>query len=147
MKDVIVIKSGGAGGDAFDLLVSFRATNTGASWFALAEAMSDAGMTETADAEFSAESIGIGPETIVSGTGGSVELTAGGDPGGGPAGTSWYQARLSVADANDVFVDGAGDPAPGLYRLGCAVNVTTITPDYADAYYQQDLLVRVVEQP
>jgi hypothetical protein len=145
MMDVIVVHTVGAG-DEFDLLVTFEASDRLTYWFAAAEATSDGGAAIDAEAEFYAESVGPGPEMIV-GTA-TVTLTANGDPGGSPVlNTSLYQARLQIADANTIFVDAADDLAPGLYRIGCAVHVQNAVPQYADAYFQQDLLVRVVEEP
>lgn len=147
MKDVIVVQA--AGGDAFSLVVTFEGTNSfPPSWLGLAEASSDIGPAIPATAEFWAESIGPGEAEVLVGTA-TVTLTAGGSPGGSlTVNTSLYQARLDVADANTIFVDGGGVLQPGVYRIACAVHTEWLAFGllYADAYYQDDLLVRVVER-
>jgi hypothetical protein len=150
MKDVIVVKTGG-GGDAFRLLVTFEGNPNQplpASWLYLAEAASDGGPAIPATAEFWAESIGPKVEKLIGAA--PVNLTAGGNPGGHPSvNASLYRAILDIPDANAIFVDG-GVLQPSLYQIGCAVHTEWTAfgfTFYADAYYGQDLLIRVVEQP
>lgn len=142
MKDVIALGAAPLAERRFDLLVTFEASDTHLNWFGLAEGFGG----ESAGAEFFAESIGPGPE-ISLGTN-NVNLVPGGNPGGSPiANTSLYQVRLPIADADTVFLDDLANPAPGLYRIGCAVSVFVAAGgNYADAYYQQDLVVRVMQK-
>jgi hypothetical protein len=153
MMDVITVKSGGAGGDAFDLLVTFEWNPLSAGDFHMLEVTSDVqvslgGPPIPAEAYFYAESIGPGEDFDLGSN--SVDLTQGGDTNINPdTSKSVYQISIAYADANTIFVDNANNPAPGLYRIGCAVSTESPAnnPDYYDAYFQQDLVIRVVEQP
>lgn len=135
-------------GDSFDLLVHFRWTGLAASTWAIEEAISDIVPPGPfpATANFYAESIGPGVEINLGSN--TVNLTAGGDPAvnSGPN-NSDYKVRLAIADAETVFWDGMA-LAPGLYRIGCTVSYTGVggLNEY-DAYFQKDLLIRVVEKP
>jgi hypothetical protein len=154
MMDVITVMASGAGGDAFDLLVTFEWNPLAVGWFGMAEITSDLlvnGGNPPIDAEanFYAESIGPGEDFDLGSN--TVALTQGGDTTINPdTSKSVYQVRSAYADANTVFTDPAppNNPMPGLYRIGCTVSVETpgAPPNFADAYYQQDLVIRVVER-
>jgi hypothetical protein len=153
MKDVIVVKTAPPG-DAFRLVVTFEGNPNqplAASWLYLAEADSDSTTTPAipAEAKFWAESIGPGDEVLIGAA--SVNLKAGGNPGGHPSvNASLYQAILDIPNANAIFVNGVGVLQPGLYRIGCAVHTDWTfmgITQYADAYYDQDLVISVVQQP
>lgn len=144
-QDVIEIGPGAAPArNAFDMIASFKAEHASVWWWALAEFFSDAGPAIPANAKFYAESIGPGEEVEIGDA--HVDLTAGGDPGGGPADTSLYQVRLNIPNADNVFVDPAGPTLqPGVYRLQCRVDVEA-GPNFGTAYYDGDLVVRVSER-
>ena len=144
-QDVVEI---GPGADparnAFDLIASFKAVETNIFWWGSEEQTSDDFGPFSAEAVFYAESIGPGIEPEL-GTA-TVDLTLGGDPGGGPLNTSLYEVQLQVADASTKFVDALGVLQPGVYRIQCRVDFERGL-SFATTFYDGDLIVRVAERP
>lgn len=140
----------GIGGDPFDLWATFKATNVdqagNPTWWALAELLGGANpqLLPNTVTRFFFESIGPGPEPIA-GPDVLLPLQIGGNGGGAFPGISIYQAQLAVPNADAVFVDGAGNPAPGSYRVQCRVDWDIVgTPlFFASATFSGDLIVRV----
>jgi hypothetical protein len=148
MKDVITVETGAAVGDAFDLLVTFRAEPNTDAWWQLAEWVGDPDYLDAeleAKATFFVESIGPGPEREL-GTE-SVRLQMGGNLGPDPANpsTSNYDIRFKVANADTAFAWwSAGEPQQGIFQFTCRVDVNA-GPKFASAYYDEFLSVLVRE--
>ena len=141
MKDVIQL---GLNGDPFDLLATFEANPAAGTWWGLAEVLGDLnpGMVPECETRFFFESIGPGPE-FFAGNPVKIKLTQGGTEGAGSGGESVYQARLSIPNADALFVDGNGDPAPGTYVIGCSTewDIPGFTAWFASATYSKEQLI------
>ncbi len=142
MKEVVELN---IGGDPFDLLVTFEANPSAGTWWGLAEVLSQGnpGLTPEIKSRFFIESVGPGPEFLA----GTVDtpLAIGGNVPDPLTTASDYQVRLNVPNADALFVDNAGNPAPGTYLVGCGVewDILGHTPWFASGTFSGHLIMKV----
>jgi len=141
MKDVIQLNTGG---DPFDLLVTFTASPSAGTWWGLAEVLSslNPGMAPAIDTRFFFESVGPGAEFVAGVV--STPLAIGGNVAAAPPGTSEYEVRLNVPNPDALFVDNAGDPAPGSYLVGSGVewDIPGFSSWFASGTFSGDLIMK-----